>query len=162
MKALARAAFVFGSVHTELRRRTPPSSLYSDNSSDVRALARPDYVIMISDPPSSEPGKRNDAIILLEFYAPWCGHCKKLDPILDEVAVSLQNDAYVVIAKIDGTANDIPSDVFNVKGYPTLYFQSASGNLLQYDGDRTKEAIIDFIQKNRDTATQQDRVKDEL
>ncbi|XP_057490551.1 protein disulfide-isomerase-like [Actinidia eriantha] len=100
--------------------------------------------------------------ILLEFYAPWCGHCKKLAPILDEVAVSLQSDADVVIAKIDGTANDIPSDVFDVKGYPTLYFRSASGNLSQYDGDRTKEAIIDFIQKNRDTATQQDHGKDEL
>ena len=82
--------------------------------------------------------------------------------MFDEVAVSLQSDADVVIAKIDGTANDLPSDVFDVKGYPTLYFRSASGNLSQYDGDRTKEAIIDFIQKNRDTATQQDHGKDEL
>ncbi|MCI25458.1 protein disulfide-isomerase-like, partial [Trifolium medium] len=38
--------------------------------------------------------------ILLEFYAPWRGHCKQLAPILDEVAVSFQNDADVVIAKL--------------------------------------------------------------
>jgi protein disulfide-isomerase A1 len=100
--------------------------------------------------------------VLLEFYAPWCGHCKKLAPILDEVAVSLQNDADVVIAKIDATANDIPSDVFDVKGYPTLYFRSASGNLLQYDGDRTKDDMIEFIQKNRDKTGHQDSGKDEL
>lgn len=36
----------------------------------------------------------------MEFYAPWCGHCKKLAPILDEVAVSFENDADVVIAKM--------------------------------------------------------------
>ncbi|CDP10927.1 unnamed protein product [Coffea canephora] len=100
--------------------------------------------------------------VLLEFYAPWCGHCKKLAPILDEVAVSLENDADVVIAKIDATANDIPQGTFEVKGYPTLYFKSASGNILQYDGDRTKEDIIEFIQKNRDKAAQQESGKDEL
>lgn len=100
--------------------------------------------------------------VLLEFYAPWCGHCKKLAPILDEVAASFQNDADVVIAKIDATANDIPNDVFDVKGYPTLYFRSASGNLLQYEGDRTKEDMIEFVNKNRDKTAKQDPGKDEL
>ncbi|XP_004502489.3 protein disulfide-isomerase [Cicer arietinum] len=88
--------------------------------------------------------------VLLEFYAPWCGHCKQLAPILDEVAVSYQSDADVVIAKLDATANDVPSETFVVQGYPTLYFRSASGKLSQYDGDRTKEAIIEFIEKSRD------------
>ncbi|CAK9142927.1 unnamed protein product [Ilex paraguariensis] len=100
--------------------------------------------------------------VLLEFYAPWCGHCKKLAPILDDVAVSFENDDDVLIAKIDATANDIPTGTFDVKGYPTLYFKSASGNLSQYEGDRTKEDIIDFIQKNRDKTAQQESKKDEL
>lgn len=52
----------------------------------------------------------------------------------------------------DATANDVPSDTFDVKGYPTLYFRSSSGKVVQYDGDRTKEGIIDFIEKNRDKA----------
>uniref|UniRef100_A0A7C8Z5M3 Protein disulfide-isomerase n=1 Tax=Opuntia streptacantha TaxID=393608 RepID=A0A7C8Z5M3_OPUST len=104
--------------------------------------------------------------VLLEFYAPWCGHCKKLAPILDEVAVSLENDPDVVIAKLDATANDVPDDSFDVKGYPTVYFRSASGKILRYDGSRTKEDIIEFIQKNRDQASeeavQQSSVKEEL
>ena len=100
--------------------------------------------------------------VLVEFYAPWCGHCKKLAPILDEVAISFENDADVVIAKLDATANDIPNDTFDVKGYPTLYFKSASGNISQYEGDRSKEDIIEFIKKNRDKAAQQEGSKDEL
>ncbi|KAM1285071.1 hypothetical protein ACFX13_028558 [Malus domestica] len=48
--------------------------------------------------------------VWLEFYAHWCGHCKKLVPILDEVAVSYENDSNVVIAKLQATANGVPSD----------------------------------------------------
>ncbi|KAH7671078.1 protein disulfide-isomerase A1 protein [Dioscorea alata] len=103
--------------------------------------------------------------VLLEFYAPWCGHCKKLAPILDEVAVSFENDANVIIAKMDATANDVPNE-FEVRGYPTVFFSSASNKIVQYNGDRTAEDIINFIQKNRDTdkdtPVQSNTGKDEL
>ncbi|XP_073021162.1 protein disulfide isomerase-like 1-2 [Primulina eburnea] len=72
----------------------------------------------------------------------------------------------------DATVNDIPSDTFDVQRYPTQYLRSSSGNLLPYDGERTKEDIVDFIQKNRDShadpistkseAVDTDSVKDKL
>lgn len=38
--------------------------------------------------------------VLIEFYAPWCGHCKKLAPTLDELAIDFEDETDVVIAKM--------------------------------------------------------------
>lgn len=89
--------------------------------------------------------------VLLEVYAPWCGHCKKLAPILEEVAISLQSNPDVVIAKIDGTANDINDKDFEVKGFPTLFLRSVKGKLIPYEGDRSKDDLINFVIKNVDS-----------
>lgn len=69
----------------------------------------------------------------------------------------------------DATANDFPHDTFDVKGFPTIYFKSASGNIVVYEGDRTKEDFISFIDKNKDTVGEPkkdekttEEVKDEL
>ncbi|CAN8304532.1 unnamed protein product [Cochlearia groenlandica] len=101
--------------------------------------------------------------VLLEFYAPWCGHCQKLVPILDQVAVSYGSDPSVVIAKLDATVNDYPADTFDVKGFPTIYFRSASGKIVLYEGDRTKEDIVSFIDKNKDKSepTKEEKTFDE-
>ncbi|OAY83250.1 protein disulfide-isomerase-like [Ananas comosus] len=99
--------------------------------------------------------------VLLEFYAPWCGHCKKLAPILEEVAGSFQSDGDVIIAKMDATANDMPEE-FEVRGYPTLYFVSASGKLAKYEGDRSAADISNFIKNNREVISEPESGKDEL
>lgn len=53
----------------------------------------------------------------------------------------------------DATANDIPTNTFDVKGFPTIYLRSASGNIVVYEGDRTKEDFISFIEKNSEKKT---------
>ncbi len=85
--------------------------------------------------------------VLLEIYAPWCGHCKKLAPIYDELAKKLAGHEDIVIAKMDGTTNE--HALVSIKGFPTLKFfkKGDAQNPIDFDGDRTLEGFLTFLEK---------------
>jgi len=62
----------------------------------------------------------NDASkdVLVKYYAPWCGHCKALAPVWDELAKDTEGIEDLLIAKFDATENEVAG--LDIRGYPTL------------------------------------------
>jgi len=89
--------------------------------------------------------------VFIEFYATWCGHCKRLKPIWDSLGDHFAHvKDQIVIAKLEAQENDLPSSVpFRIGGFPTLKFKAAgSREFIDFDGDRALESLIAFVEEH--------------
>ena len=83
--------------------------------------------------------------VLVEFYAPWCGHCKSLEPIYNQLGEKFADSETVVIAKMDSTANEVEN--VKVQGFPTIkLFRKGDNKVVDYNGERTLDGKP-FIKK---------------
>ena len=100
--------------------------------------------------------------VLIEMYAPWCGHCKQLEPIYKDLGKSVKKEKNLVIAKIDATANDLPEN-YDASGFPTIYFAPANSKdkPLKFEGERTLEGFTKYLEEHA-TVSFGKSLKDEL
>lgn len=129
--------FSTGKIEPSIKSEEIPA----DNSGPVTVIVAKNYDQIVLDDTKD---------VLVEFYAPWCGHCKALAPKYEELGEMYASSDFkdkVVIAKVDATANDVPDEV---NGFPTikLYPAGDKKNPVSYSGSRTVEDIIDFIAEN--------------
>jgi protein disulfide-isomerase A1 len=90
--------------------------------SGTQAAETDEGVLVLTDSNFDEELAKYD-YLLVEFYAPWCGHCKQLAPEYAKAAQRLaQNDPPYHIAKVDATEHKQVAERFGIKGFPTLFF----------------------------------------
>ncbi|XP_044047549.1 protein disulfide-isomerase A2 [Siniperca chuatsi] len=105
------------------------------NKGPVKVLVGKNFESVALDPTKN---------VFVEFYAPWCGHCKELTPIWDQLGEKYADNDDIIIAKMDATANEVESVV--VEGFPTLkYFPAGGKEVVDYTGKRDLDTMSKFL-----------------
>ena len=81
--------------------------------------------------------------VLLDFYANWCGHCQKLLPLLDEVAVDM--DGKLSVMKVNMDENREFAQKFEIKGLPTMLLFKDGAEIDRLIGFMPKDKIIEKV-----------------
>ncbi|XP_003967256.1 protein disulfide-isomerase A3 [Takifugu rubripes] len=141
-KALERflLSYFDGSLKPYLKSEPIPEN----NDGPVKVVVAENFDSIVND---------DSKDVLIEFYAPWCGHCKSLEPKYKELGEKLADDPNIVIAKMDATANDVPSP-YEVSGFPTLYFSPAGQkrNPKKYEGGREVSDFLSYLKREATNA----------
>ena len=120
------------------------NALYSSNTKVVQ-LTKETFDSLV---------KNSKDLWIVEFYAPWCGHCKSLAPEFEKAAAALEG--MVRVGAVDMTQEQSVGAPYNIQGYPTLkVFGSNKNSPTDYNGERTAKAIVDqMVSEVRKVATE--------
>ncbi|KAG0203646.1 hypothetical protein BGX28_004133 [Mortierella sp. GBA30] len=116
-----------------------PSNVNASEVGEVRANPLGKVVALDSD---SYAKRTPFGPWLIEYYAPWCGHCKALAPTYEQLALALKDK--VNVAKVDCTTNENICRKVYIRGYPTIRLHQ-HGESIEYRKQRTVEAMSEFV-----------------
>jgi thiol-disulfide isomerase/thioredoxin len=103
---------VSGVVKKVIKSEPLPKNIRSNKKSNVIKAVGLNVVEIVS---------AADQDVLLEVYAPWCAHCKKIAPTIDVLSKAVQGEKRISIVQVDGSANDLPAH-WKVKNLPALLY----------------------------------------
>lgn len=126
------------------RTRSGGSSSKSSGGSSGSGSGSKD-VVELTDANFNEKVMQSDDLWLVEFYAPWCGHCKNLAPVWAQAATELKGK--VKLGALDATVHTTMANKYEVRGFPTIKVFGAGkkdGTAEDYEGGRSVSDIVNF------------------
>jgi protein disulfide-isomerase A1 len=112
---------------------------------DQGGIDDPDVLVL--DPGNFDATLAQYPNMLVEFYAPWCGHCKQLAPVWASAATTLKTETPGVgVAKVDADKHRELGERFGVQGFPTIKWFVGSKHR-EYEGGRTHSEIVAWVKK---------------
>ena len=102
-----------------------------------------DAIVHVTDDSFEEEVLKSDKPVLVDFWAAWCGPCKMIAPVLDELAESYAGK--IKIAKLDVDGNKEIPGKFNIRGIPTLIiFKNGEPDSTKV-GALSKAQLVEFV-----------------
>lgn len=93
-----------------------------------------------------EAAIQDNELILIKFYAPWCGHCRKLAPQYSKAAdILTEIDPTIVMAELDATTEKKSAKEWKITGFPTMILFQKGEKVDIYEGERTSEAMSRYM-----------------
>ncbi|CAK9223704.1 unnamed protein product [Sphagnum jensenii] len=98
-------------------------------------------VVELTDSTFLDKVKEKDTLWFIKFFAPWCGHCKRLAPTWEELGKALEGENAVEVATVDCTTNKATCGKADIHSYPTLKLFLNGEEYKTYSGPRDLEAL---------------------
>jgi len=125
-----------GSLKTWLKSEPEPTA--ADMSGPVGVLVGSTYTAIAHDDTKD---------VLVDFYAPWCGHCRKFEPLYKDLAKSLKHVKTLKITKLDATRNEVEG--MQIMAFPTIVLFPGNGRPeVMYQGGRQPADIVTFLKSH--------------
>ncbi|KAL8424681.1 hypothetical protein Efla_006466 [Eimeria flavescens] len=125
-------AVLSGQLAPYFRSEPPPE--VPEGKGHVRTLVASNFATEVAKEPN----------VLVEFYAPWCGFCRKMEPAYKELARRVAGVSGLLIARVDANRNEVEG--VHIAGYPTVYlYRRGHAEPLLYTGDRSTRDMLEWL-----------------